>query len=66
MHLTAPGSTCSISGIWKSTHERYENLKLILLPKVHAASFYFGCGGQTVLFVRDVERMAVGRQRADG
>jgi hypothetical protein len=23
MHLTAPGSTCSISGIWKSTSEHF-------------------------------------------
>ena len=66
MHLTAPGSICSILGIWKSTPERYESLKPISLPKMHVASIYFGCGGQTVLFVRDVERMVVGRQRVDG
>jgi hypothetical protein len=66
MHLTAPGSTGSISGIWKSIRERFGSLRLSFPPWAHAMSFCSGYGGLAALSVHNAESMGDGWQRADG
>jgi len=65
MHLTAPGSTCSIAGTWKSIQERYGSSRPFFLARVHVASICSVCGGPMGSSVHVAQRMAVGRQRAE-
>ena len=65
MHLTAPGSTCSIRGIWKSTRQRYGSSRPGFLSRVYAASICFVYGGPMGLSARGAECMVAGLQRAE-
>jgi hypothetical protein len=60
MHLTSPGSTCSIFMKWKITRELFASLSPSLQQNTHVVSFYSGCGGPTALSVHDAKIMGDG------
>jgi hypothetical protein len=65
MYLTAPGTICSILGIWKSIHERFGSLRPSFPPRVHAESISSDCDGPAALSVHGAETLEDGWQRVD-
>ena len=62
MHVTAPGSTCSIASRWKSIQKSYGSSKLFFLSIARATNICSAYGGPMGLSVHAAQRMVGGRQ----